>query len=179
MPKYTPGLTIVGCDGPTAAKGKRAGYCLAIVKISGQVNKADLLCRMFQAHQLNQAFFEQRSQIHRFLHISGIGWTRTPNEKGFVLDHIVGDTELIRQRGNDISQVACCVEVEEAVSVEENRVGRARRDVRLLSRALFGKVRPFTIEGTGYFRQLWRRFVRPADAACEINEDGGNLAFIM
>ena len=98
---------------------------------------------------------------------------------GFVLDHIVGDPKLIGQRDSDVSQTACCVEVEEAVSVEENRVGRARRDVRLLSRALFCKVRPFTIEGTGYFRQLWRRFVRPADAASEINEDGGNLAFIM
>ena len=60
---------------------------------------------------------------------------------GFVLDHIVGDPKLIGQRDSDVSQVACCVEVEEAVSVEENRVGRARRDVRLLSRALFGKVR--------------------------------------
>ena len=90
-------------------EGQRACYRLAIIKMNCQVYEGILLCRMFQTHQLNQAFFEQRREIHRNSHVLRSGRTGMPNEEGFVLDHVVGDPELIGQRDSYFSQTACCV----------------------------------------------------------------------
>ena len=60
-PKYAARLAVVGCDGAIVVEGQaRLLLASPSSRLDCQVNtKVILLCRMFQTHQLNQAFFEQ------------------------------------------------------------------------------------------------------------------------
>ena len=103
-------------------EGKGARDRFAVVNQGGKVYEGKFLIWVFEAHHSNQPFTHKRRQIDRLPLQECPVRVCNQGVEGLLFEYVVGYREMVGQRGGNLSQTPCVIEIEQAAGVQKKRM---------------------------------------------------------